>query len=299
MIDHSQPPTGVVVGVDGSPATHGAVAWAAGEAARRHLPLDLVQVLPPSERPHDEMRSPSGRAHALLEQARHAAHAVAPDLSVRLSVVDGVVGPALLATAAQARLLVLGARPSGGIADAGVGRTVAHAMGHAACPVVVVPARWEPGADEAPAVIVGVDGSTEAEGAVAFGADVAERTGSSLTVVTVGARGGETDDDVRRHLSEGVAGTVGAHPDVPLREVVRRGQVAEQLLAEARDGAALLVVGSRGRGAVSGVLLGSTSQRVVHAAPCPVAVLSPQAALVWAHPEQSQHAERSEAGEAP
>ncbi len=293
MIDHSQPPTGVVVGVDGNPATHGAVAWAAREAARRHLPLDLVQVLPPSERPHDETRSPSGRAHALLEQARHAAHAVAPDLPVRLSVVDGVVGPALVATAVQARLLVLGARPSGGVADAGVGRTVAHAMGHAACPVVVVPPRWEPGADEVPAVVVGVDGSTEAEGAVAFGADVAERIGSSLTVVTVAARsGGETDEEVRRHLAEGVAGTIGAHPDVPLREVVRRGQVAEQLLAEARDGAALLVVGSRGRGAVSGVLLGSTSQRVVHAAPCPVAVLSPQAASAWAP------AERPEAGEA-
>ncbi|GAA4756849.1 universal stress protein [Actinomycetospora chibensis] len=298
MVDHSQPPAGVVVGVDGSPATHGAVAWAAREAARRQVPLDLVQVLPPSERSHDEMRSPSGRAHALLEQARHAAHAVAPDLPVRLAVVDGVVGPALVATAAQARLLVLGARPSGGVADAGVGRTVARAMGHAACPVVVVPARWEPGVDEA-AVIVGVDGSTEAEGAVAFGADVAQRTGSSLTAVTVAARsGGETDEDVRRHLAEGVAGTAGAHPDVPLREVVRRGQVAEKLLAEARDGAALLVVGSRGRGAVSGVLLGSTSQRVVHAASCPVAVLSPQAAVSWAHPEQSQHAERSEAGEA-
>lgn len=294
MIDHSQPPTGVVVGVDGSPATHGAVAWAAREAARRHLPLDLVQVLPPSERPHDETRSPSGRAHALLEQARHAAHAVAPDLPVRLSVVDGVVGPALVATAVQARLLVLGARPSGGVTDAGVGRTVAHAMGHAACPVVVVPARWEPGADEGtPGVIVGLDGSGEAAGAVAFGADVAERTGAPLTVMTVAPRsGGETDEDVRRHLAEGVAGTVGAHPDVPLREVVRRGQAAEQLLAEARDGAALLVVGSRGRGAVSGVLLGSTSQRVVHAAPCPVAVLSPQAAVAWAP------SERSEAGEA-
>lgn len=93
------------------------------------MPLDLVRVLPPSERSHDEMRSPSGRAHGLLEQARHAAHAVAPDLPVRLAVVDGVVGPALVATAAQARLLVLGARPSGGVADAGVGRTVARAMG--------------------------------------------------------------------------------------------------------------------------------------------------------------------------
>ena len=131
MIDHSTPPAGVLVGVDGSPATAGAVRWAAREAARRHLPLDLVQVLPPSERPHDELRSPSGRAHALLEQARQVTGAVAPEVPVRLSVVDGVAGPALVATAARARLLVVGARPGGGLADMGVGRTVAHVMGRA------------------------------------------------------------------------------------------------------------------------------------------------------------------------
>jgi nucleotide-binding universal stress UspA family protein len=294
MIDHSQPPTGVVVGVDGHPATHGAVAWAAREAARRHLPLDLVQVLPPSQRPHDEMRSPSGRAHALLEQARHAAHAVAPDLPVHLAVVDGVVGPALVATAARARLLVLGARPFGGAADAGVGRTVAHAMGHAACPLVVVPPHWEPGADEARhGVVVGVDGSSEAQGAIAFGADAAERTGSPLTVVTVARSGGDTGDDARRHLAEGVAGTAVAHPDLPLREEVRQGEVAQELLDEVRAGATLLVVGSRGRGSVSGVLLGSTSQRVVRAALCPVAVLSPPAAAGWSQPEQARPEEAS------
>ena len=215
MIDHSTPPAGVLVGVDGSPATAGAVRWAAREAARRHLPLDLVQVLPPSERPHDELRSPSGRAHALLEQARQVAGAVAPEVPVRLSVVDGVAGPALVATASRARLLVIGARPGGGLADMGVGRTIAHVMGHAPCPVIVVPPDWEPAEDEASrGVLVGVDGSVEAMGAIAFGADVADRSRSTLVTTSVTPRlGGPDEETRRRYLAEAGAGIATTHPD--------------------------------------------------------------------------------------
>ena len=289
MIDHSTPSAGVLAGVDGSPATVGAVRWAAREAARRHLPLDLIQVLPPSERPRDELRSPSGRAHALLEQARLAADAVAPEVPVRLSVVDGVAGPALVATATHARLLVIGARPSGGITDAGVGRTVAHVMGHAPCPVIVVPPNWEPteGADSR-GVLVGVDGSAEALGAIAFGADVADRAGSTLFTVTVAPRlGGPDEDTQRRYLAEGGAGIATTHPDLVVREVVRRGAASEALLDVARSGVSLVTVGSRGLGAVGGALLGSTSQQIVRFAPCPVAVLPPRAAASWSHPERT------------
>ena len=219
MIDHSTPPAGVLVGVDGSPATAGAVRWAAREAARRHLPLDLVQVLPPSERPHDELRSPSGRAHALLEQARQVAGAVAPEVPVRLSVVDGVAGPALVATASRARLLVIGARPGSGLADMGVGRTVAHVMGHAPCPVIVVPPDWEPAEDEASrGVLVGVDGSLEAVGAIAFGADVADRSRSTLVTASVTPRlGGPDEETRRRYLAEAAAGIATTHPDLVVR----------------------------------------------------------------------------------
>lgn len=54
MIERSEPVTAIVVGVGGNPATLRAVTWAAREAARRHLSLDLVQVLPPSH--HDHVR---------------------------------------------------------------------------------------------------------------------------------------------------------------------------------------------------------------------------------------------------
>jgi len=47
------------------------------------------------------------------------------------------------------------------------------------------------------------------------------------------------------------------------------------------------VLGSRGRGAAVGGLLGSTSQQVLRLVPCPVVVLSSEAAAAWAHPDRS------------
>ncbi|GAA4880777.1 universal stress protein [Actinomycetospora straminea] len=283
MIDRSVPPAGVVVGVDGDPGTLRAVGWAAREADRRRLPLDLVQVLPPSDRDPDELRAPTGRAMSLLGQARRIAEAAAPGLAPRLSVVDGVAGPALVAVSRRAHLLVVGTRHLDGALDLTLGRTLVHTMGRSACPVVVVGPRWDPDERHEGPVLVGVDGSPESHGAVAFATDVADRWHARLTAVGVAPRhDADADADERRRvLAEARAGLATRYPGVRLHEVLDRGDPGEELLREARDGAALVVLGCRGRGALAGTLVGSTSQRVVRAAPCPVAVLPAGAAERW------------------
>ncbi|GLZ49648.1 universal stress protein [Actinomycetospora sp. NBRC 106375] len=288
MIDRSVPPAGVVVGVDGDAATLRAAAWAAREADGRGLPLDLVQVLPPSHRPTDELRAPSGRALGLLEQARRVAVGEAPGVSVRLSVVDGSVGEALAAVARRAHLLVLGSRGFDSVVDVTLGRTLVHAMTHAACPVVVVPPRRDPCERHTGAIVVGVDGSPESHGAVAFATDVADRWHARITAVHVATRRVDADhDDQRRVLAEALAGLADRHPGVRMREAFPHGAAGEEILGEARHGAALIVLGSRGRGSLVGPLVGSTSQTVVRSACCPVAVLSSAAAQRWTSPDRA------------
>jgi nucleotide-binding universal stress UspA family protein len=282
MIDHTLPATGLVVGVDGNPDTVRAVTWAAREAARRHLPLDLVQVLPPSERDLVP-RAPTGRALRLLDHARRTAATVAPSVDVRLSTVDGVVGPALAHLARPAELLVIGARAVTGALDVTVGRTATHLMREAPCPVVIIGEHDAAEVEVGGNVVVGVDGSREALGAIAFAADIADRwRGRLIAVACVAPMGADGDDSSQqRFLAEAVAGISSRHPDVELQESVVRGIPSQELLRVAR-GARLLVLGARGRGTVAGALLGSTSQAAVRTAACPVAILPPQSAPRWA-----------------
>jgi nucleotide-binding universal stress UspA family protein len=286
MTDRSQPATGVLAGVGGNPATLRAVRWAAREAERRRLPLDLVQVLPHSDHDH-VLQEPSGRARALLDQGRRVAAATAPDVPVRLSVVTGVVGPALVSVGEHADLLVLGSRSAASDLDLTVGRVVAHTIGHAACPVVLVPQMWNPDAAHSGDVLVRVDGNDETVGAVAFAATVADRWGARLTSVAVASRrASDTEEQaLRRTIAEAVAGVADRHPDLALHETVARGNPAEEILREAHRGARLVVLCSRGHRALTASLLGSTTQAVVRMARCPVAVLPPQVARTLASRE--------------
>jgi nucleotide-binding universal stress UspA family protein len=234
------------------------------------------------------MYAPTGRALSLLDQGRRIASDAAPEVAVRLSVVDGVAGPALVTTSRRAHLLVLGARDLAGSLELTLGRTLVHTMGHAACPVVVVPAHWGPEDRHAGPVLAAVDGSPESHGAVAFAIDVADRWRARISAISALPRGAtDAEDDARRRvLAEARAGSATSHPGLRIHEVVRHGTPSAEILAVARDRAALVVVGSRGRGAVVGPLIGSTSQAVVRAAPCPIAVLSSAAAARWASPQR-------------
>lgn len=127
-------------------------------------------------------------------------------------------------------------------------------------------------------VVVGVDGSQEAQLALTWAAEEAKLRGARLRVVHVWsylAQSGEAfdpaygDNDARRLLQESVAG-LGDEVDVELAPVC--DLPARGLLDSAQD-ADLLVVGARGMGGFRGLLLGSVSQQVAQHSLCPVVIV--------------------------
>lgn len=136
-------------------------------------------------------------------------------------------------------------------------------------------------------IVVGVDGSPGSRAALHWAHDEAALRKATLVTVTVwqfpvmtslpafGAMpppedmGGDAEAALLRTLSEeGIA----ASDEVPVTTVVAEGAAAPALLDAAAD-ADLLVVGSRGHGGFTGLLLGSVSQQCVSHAPCPVVVV--------------------------
>jgi nucleotide-binding universal stress UspA family protein len=284
--------TTVVVGYDGSPASETAAFWAAAEAERLGAKLRLVHVLA-----LPLMSSPFGIAVALdLEPLRQAAHQLLdkvcrriradhPGLTIDVVVEFGGTAPALLQEATEAVLVVLGSRGLGEFRDLTAGSVSAHVATHASCPAVVVPPNWS--SKDADGVVVGVDGSGLSVDAVDFAFERAQARNTMLTAVMAWhdpVRTGPGDqlplvydlDALRQEaaalLAESVAGHADKYPDVVVRQELVRGH-ADDVLIDAGRSAELLVVGSRGRGAFRGLLLGSTSRALVHYAPCPIAVV--------------------------
>lgn len=136
-------------------------------------------------------------------------------------------------------------------------------------------------------ILVAVDGSACSERAVRFAAELARPAGAELVLVFAAApRGAPTEPyGVAQRELEALAEESGsrmleelrtriAEPGVNLSTRIIRGDPAEELIATAdREDADLLVVGSRGRNAAARVLLGSVSDRVVHACKRPVLVV--------------------------
>ncbi len=132
-------------------------------------------------------------------------------------------------------------------------------------------------------IVVGVDGSEPSKDALRWAARQAEVTGASLRVVMSWEIPSMAywaplpeNLDFEKQTSEALHQTIvevlGEEPAVPIEEVVVEGHPAPVLLDRSHE-ADLLVVGSRGHGAFTGMLLGSVSEHVVSHAACPVVVV--------------------------
>jgi nucleotide-binding universal stress UspA family protein len=282
----------VVVGVDGQPPADLALDWAIAEAQRLSAPVRLVNARPmPVRGPTPE--TPFGRhtteSDAVFARATQRVRSLAPGMPVSTASAYGNAAVLLIEQSRDAVCLVVGARGRSPLGSVLLGSTSLDVAAHAPCPVVVVRQLPEQLPDR-PGVVVGSDGSPLSEAAISAGFAQADRLGVPLTVVhtwfldyagsglSVLVTEAERNDMAAEEsalAAEAVAGWSQKYPDVVVRQRVRHANPVEALVQESR-GAELVVVGSRGRGGFSGLLLGSVSQGVLHHAHCPVMVVKSQ-----------------------
>jgi len=281
----------VLVGVDGSESAVQAARFAAREAALRQRPLRIVHAFA-----WPAMQVPMGMAPAvppegeierytreIVDSAAEAAAKVAPEIEITTQVIDGAAAPVLLAESRSAAVVVLGDQGFGPISGALIGSVASQVATHAECPVLV--ARGE-GVADGP-VIVGVDGSELSQRAVEFAADAASLRGADLLAVhtwthppSIGpgdmqplvydVAALQTEEEAL--LAESVAGVRERHPGLTVRQISVQGRATKVLTEESQRGQ-LLVVGARGRGGFTGLLLGSVSNTLLYRSQCPLAIV--------------------------
>jgi nucleotide-binding universal stress UspA family protein len=183
-----------------------------------------------------------------------------------------------------ATLLVVGSRGRGGVRSTLLGSVALHCSTHATCPVVVV--HPNAGTDSPRRVVVGVDGSPASRAALEHAVVAAGETGAEVEAVAayhlpnywsdlyvvLAETVQELQDAARRRAEDLVSEVVRDERRVPVRVVTVEGPAGEVLVERAK-GAQLLVVGSRSRSRLPGMVLGSAALHGVVHAGCPVMVV--------------------------
>lgn len=286
----------LIVGIDGSPESEAAMAWALEEARRRDLEVELIYALAipvvsdaygmVMTRPDiDELTDYSQK---LLDAALAKAQASAPELTVTARLASGPPAAVLIEASKHATGLVVGTRGLGAISGKLLGSVSVRLAGKSACPAFIVPPEWrEHPAPDAP-VLVGVDGSPHSDAALHLALEEARARGTGLTVLTAYhvpwlARPVEPDlvaefEESERWLAERtieeslerVRGH--AFSDVAIEPMTVKAMPVDALV-EASGRAVLTVVGSRGRRSLTRAILGSVSRSLMQEAHRPVAVV--------------------------
>jgi len=281
----------VVVGIDGSEDSMRALSWALDEARAQHLPVRLVFAYGGPRAygsmgmygnlPLPDIRIVQAAAEKLLTAAARDAAEIAPDVEVSTRDYDGDPSPVLLDESTSASTIVLGSRRLGATGSAVLGSVSTAVSARAACPVVVVRGPAGDPAEHA-GVVVGVDSHEDSQAVLAYAFDYASRHHAPLHAVLcwhvdllaemMWTPMSPAPPKTEACLSEALAGWREKYPDVAVHAGVVRERAVAGLVAES-TAQRLLVVGSHGRHALAGTLLGSVSQGVLHHATCPVAVV--------------------------
>jgi nucleotide-binding universal stress UspA family protein len=179
----------IVVGVDGSEHSMAALEWAAVQAQRTGVDLEVVAAFGPGYR----FLSRSEADKCMQEDVAEAmvrAEKLAPGVDITSTTFEGPPETGLITEGAGADLLVVGSRGLGGFKCLLLGSVSRACVHRARCPVVVV-AQPGPASDalmterdeRSHRIVVGIDGSPSSIAALEWAANQAERTGASLEVL--------------------------------------------------------------------------------------------------------------------
>ncbi|MEU6084080.1 universal stress protein [Streptomyces sp. NPDC047108] len=292
----------ITVGLDGSAESRSAADWAAGEAARRNLPLHLLHawMLPPAEaRSAQEPLVRKDWGMRLLRDAKADLTDRYPELSVTAEQVSETPIEALLARSGSSEMLVLGSRGHGVVVGFLLGSLGLHILLRADGPVVMVRHRAGPHAGEpgrtgeagraGGEVVVGInDLGAAAEELLEFAFAGAAARGATVRAVRAWSppplfahrpealrdkgHEGELEARERRALAEAVHPWREKYPDLPVVEHVETGSATDVVLSAAGN-ADLLVLGRPVHRPHTAPRLGHVAHAALHHAPCPVTIV--------------------------
>ncbi|HSN38246.1 MAG TPA: universal stress protein, partial [Arthrobacter sp.] len=218
----------------------------------------------------------------MLQKAQASAAEQAPDVKVDIQLRHGSGGSVLREVSKEASIVVVGEHDKHWMDGGPLTDRALQIVSASEIPAAVIPLKR--GSDHG--VVVGVDGSEESLQAVDFAAAEADRGGDELTVVLAFRRPArwienqlpksglaETIlEEDRIVLAESVAGLADKYPDLVVHQKLEPDTEPAKALVEAAKDARLLVIGSRGRGGFSRMVLGSTAHAVLLNLPCPTIV---------------------------
>lgn len=281
---------GIAVAVDGSPESDAAVRWAAAEATLHGSHITLVHVVVPVvvTWPVRYLQASYGQwqednATHVIELATKIAQAAVggSELTVRSEVRHGGAASELIEVSHGATMTVVGSRGLGAIGG-GILGSVSRGLLHYAHGQVAVVHHGAVDPDPSAPVLLGIDGSRASEAATAVAFDEASRRGVGLVVLhawsdvsVIAAPGMDWSaytQEGHEIVAQRLAGWQERYPDVVVERRIVCDVPAKRLLDEA-DRAQLVVLGSRGRGGFSRMLLGSVSAKVAEASTVPVVVV--------------------------
>ncbi|MCY4728590.1 universal stress protein [Nocardioides sp. STR2] len=196
----------------------------------------------------------------------------------------GVPSQVLVELSRDARLVVVQHRTSTALERLFVGSTANGAAARCLCPLVSVPAGWEPPPGGVAEVVVGVHEAGVPRQVLEAAFSWADRTGAPLRVVHAWRLDAAYDDIITRRvdaewrekqkrlLSAAIADHRDSWPTVPVEVEVRHQWPADVLVDDSRN-ASLVVIGRRGARGWIPEHLGSLARTVLRASMCPVMVV--------------------------